>query len=103
MNLKEITKNAHQRHYEALERPGNQYEHFFKKSLRSLELYIIAYKEQYPESNLADDSYSGECWLEMARGIRGLLNCERGRLDGGLLDTAILELAKEAGFTNELD
>ncbi len=60
-----------------------------------------AHARQYG-SPIADDQVMGGAWLDALRGLRQSLTGERGRLDGGTLDHAILELHKAAGFEGEL-
>lgn len=69
--------------------------------IRGLACYAGAHARQY-ESPIADDGVIGEAWLDALKGVRALLNGELGRLDGGALDHAIVELHKAAGFEGEL-
>ncbi len=62
--------------------------------------YAGAHVRQY-DSPIADDGVLGEAWLDALRGVRALLNGELGRLDGGTLDHAIIELYKAAGFEGD--
>tara|TARA_Y100000034_G_C6897567_1_gene414227 strand:- start:458 stop:721 length:264 start_codon:yes stop_codon:yes gene_type:complete len=55
--------------------------------------------ENGSDVKLADDSYTGPVWLDILKAARALLSTELGRLDGGLLDTIILEELEEAGFS----
>ncbi len=68
--------------------------------LSGLAEYAGAHVRQY-DSPIADDGVLGEAWLDALRGLRALLNGELGRLDGGTLDHAILELYKAAGFEGD--
>ncbi len=52
-------------------------------------------------SPIADDGVLGVAWRESLAGLRQLLSGELGRLDGGTLDHAILELYKAAGFEGD--
>lgn len=45
------------------------------------------------ESTIGEDSVLGEEWAQIGSALRGLLNGELGRLDGGTLDGLILEIA----------
>jgi len=64
--------------------------------------FRISHTEQYgSDAQLADDSYSGDPWLEILRATRMLLSTELGRLDGGILDAYILEELRDAGFTED--
>lgn len=80
---------------------GAQFELALLDILSGLTEYAGAHVRQY-DSPIADDGVIGEAWLDALRGLRALLNGELGRLDGGTLDHAILELYKAAGFEGEL-
>ena len=77
------------------------FEQSILRTLASLAMYADAYAERY-ESPIGNDGVLGESWCEMVHGLRGLLNGDIGRLDGGTLDAAILALYKAAGFEGEL-
>jgi hypothetical protein len=62
--------------------------------------YAGAHVRQYG-SPIAEDGVLGVAWRESLAGLRQLLNGELGRLDGGTLDRAILELYKAAGFEGD--
>jgi hypothetical protein len=63
-------------------------------------MYADAHAERFG-SPLAEDYVLGESWREAVRGLRGLLNGELGRLDGGTLDRAILVMYQAAGFEGD--
>ncbi len=50
-------------------------------------------------SKIGEDYFLGPLWLEIGKSLRGLLNGEIGRLDGGTVDGFILSTLKAAGFT----
>jgi hypothetical protein len=62
--------------------------------------YAEAHKARY-ESPIGEDGVLGAEWTRIARGIRGLLNGECGRLDCGTLDGFILRTARENGVEEE--
>jgi hypothetical protein len=68
--------------------------------LSGLAQYAGAHVRQYG-SPVADDAFLGTAWRESLANLRRLLNGELGRLDGGTLDHAILELYKAAGFEGD--
>ncbi len=68
--------------------------------LQGLAQYAGAHVRQYG-SPIAEDGVLGVAWRESLAGLRQLLNGELGRLDGGTLDHAILELYKAAGFEGD--
>lgn len=77
----------------------------FERSLRALidglMSYAVDHEARYG-SKLGEDGVLGEAWADALRGVRGLLNGELGDLDGGLLDGALCNLYREAGFEGEL-
>ena len=60
--------------------------------------YANEHERRY-ESPIGDDGVLGQCWLEMGRAIRGLLNGETGRLDCGTLDAILLDSMIAEGFS----
>jgi hypothetical protein len=68
--------------------------------LQGLALYAEAHAAAY-ESPIGEDGVLGDHWLEIARGLAGLLNGEHGRLDAGAMDAAIRNLALASGATPE--
>ena len=87
-----------ERHFKALANPDAT-----EKPIIDLVQFLRDFRVQHENvsicSKIADDSYTGLIWLEILKGARGLLSTELGRLDGGILDTFILEELKEAGFS----
>lgn len=70
--------------------------------LKGLNLYEQAYRRQYGEG-IATDYVLGPLWETIAHALRGLLNGEIGRLDGGLTDKAICEALESAGFNPDVE
>lgn len=69
--------------------------------LNSWANYANAHKERF-ESLIGDDGVLGPLWQQIGEGIRGLLNGELGRLDGGTCDTFILDTLHENGINIDL-
>jgi hypothetical protein len=63
--------------------------------LLGLAEYADAHERQY-SSKIGADGVLGREWLDALRGVRGLLNGELGRFDGGTLDKAIHAMAEAA-------
>ena len=63
--------------------------------------YAEAHKSAF-DSNIGDDSVLGDEWFKIGEALRGLLNGDLGRLDGGSLDTIIFDNLKEQGFDPDL-
>ena len=78
---------------------------------RDFEREIVALIEawaRYADTHLAryatgigNDGVLGDAWMEIARGIRALLNGETGRLDCGMLDGFICDTLAAEGFPVE--
>ena len=86
-----------ERHFKALANPDAT-----EKPIIDLVQFLRDFRvnhENGSDRQIADDSYTGPIWLEILKGARGLLSTELGRLDGGILDSFILEELKEAGFS----
>ena len=105
-----ITKNwrvnyerssADRAHQQAYHSPRAGFESALVGFVNALGEYAAAHAKAYG-STIADDGVIGEEWQTIARGVLGLLNGERGRLDGGTIDGAIRDLARAAGFEEEL-
>ena len=65
-----------------------------------LKSYALAHQTRFGW-NLERDYVLGPAWLQMVKGLRELLNGDLGRLDGGTVDAAIVDMAHKAGFTDE--
>lgn len=59
--------------------------------LRGWLQYADRHRLQF-ESGIGEDYVLGPHWADIGRGIRGLLNGELGRLDGGTLDGLIFDV-----------
>ena len=73
-----------------------------EKPIVNLVQFLKDFRENHENGSdvkLSDDSYTGPAWLDILKASRTLLSTELGRLDGGILDTIILEELKEAGFS----
>jgi len=64
-------------------------------------LYAEAMKQQL-DWNIGDDQVLGDEWFKIGEALRGLLNGDMGRLDGGTLDTIIADNLNEQGFDPDL-
>jgi len=60
-------------------------------------LYADRHKTRF-ESGIGDDYFLGPEWVKIGLAIRVLLNGELGRLDGGTLDSVILDTLNAEGF-----
>lgn len=88
------------RHATALHTPRLGFESALSGFVVALKDYAVAHEQRY-ESKLADDGVLGDDWQGILRRVRGLLNGELGRLDGGFLDGALCNLYAAAGFDPE--
>lgn len=81
---------------------------------RGIELGLIGlvaalerYADEYHKSvgiKVGDDGYADTLFLDIVRGINGLLSCETGRLDCGKISYYLTDLALRNGITDkELD
>lgn len=87
------------RHNDAMAYPDRM-ERPIVHMLQALESYANWHKDRY-ESKLGADYVLGPAWLDMAKGLRTLLNGDCGRLDCGTLDSMIIDMVKDAGFDTE--
>ena len=95
-----------ERHFKAWTLPNTGSEAMIK----SLIVGWIGYADQYhastgfePSSTLAEDTYAGQYWIEIAHSIINLLSMDLGRLDGGTLDRIVREVAMNEGFTEDVE
>jgi len=61
----------------------------------------LSYADQHKashESSIGEDGFLGDYWASIGASIRGLLNGEIGRLDGGALDSLICNILEAEGF-----
>lgn len=75
-------------------------EHPIAALMRALGLYETRHYETYKEL-LAHDQVLGPCWLTMFFEVRRLLNGELNGMDGGLCDSMLMALARNAGFSDK--
>lgn len=89
------------KHNDALFVAGKGRHHAFEsgivKMLTGWAAYAKVHKFRY-ESNISEDYFIGAEWFAIGLSFRALLNGERGRLDGGTLDSFILDTLAENGF-----
>lgn len=88
------------RHMAALTAPRPGFEAAIVAMFGALDTYACAHSRRY-SSPLGEDYVLGDEWRDMARGLRGLLNGELGRLDAGTVDAAVLNLAAAHGVDME--
>lgn len=66
--------------------------------LRGWQAYADGHRAQHG-SMIGNDHFLGPLWLEMGKSLRGMLNGEIGRMDGGTVDAFILDTLTANGFT----
>ena len=72
----------------------------FDQGMQCLAQMAQLYQERF-DCLIGTDYVLGEYWLDMLRGLRGMLNGETGSLDCGGMDGLLCDLARENGFTDE--
>ena len=86
------------RHHEAVRNPDAA-----EKPIVDLVQFLRGFRVHHDNGSdrkLAEDSYSGNPWLEILKATRTLLSADIGkRLDLGILDAFILVELEEAGFS----
>ena len=65
--------------------------------LNGLEAYIEDYEQRFEGSIFHDSVLGADGIVQIAKGIRVLLNGELGRLDAGTIDTRLCEVLKACG------
>ena len=65
--------------------------------LDSLRSFAECHHAQYG-SPISEDYVLREYWLDILRGLRGMLNSDTGNLDCGQFDSLCCELARNNGF-----
>jgi len=63
-------------------------------------LYADQHKERF-EGGIGEDYVLGPQWVAIGLALRELLNGELGRLDGGTLDSVILDALNAEGFDGD--
>lgn len=86
-----------ERHREAVLSPKAGYERAFVEMLSGWLRYADAVRNRW-ESGIGQDGVLGSEWVAIGSGLRGLLNGELGRLDGGTLDSILAHTLQEEGF-----
>ena len=91
------TAPAGARHLAALSAPRAPFEPAYVHLLTGWLGYADAHNEQY-QSGIGDDGVLGPHWARIGADLRGLLNGELGRFDGGTLDSLICRTLEAEGF-----
>lgn len=94
------TQAGMQHHAVACQNPRD-IEHSLINLVEAMGDYALHYRGEFPDSKVGGDGVLGEYWLQIARGVAGLLNGPIGRLDAGTMDAAIRDMAREEGFSAE--
>lgn len=68
--------------------------------IAALEHYASEYRKETGVL-VGEDGYTDTLFLDILNGIKGLLNCETGRLDCGKIDTYLTNLAGQNGITQK--
>lgn len=53
------------------------------------------------DSLIGTDHVLGVYWLDMLKGLRGMLNGETGKIDCGAFDATLVQLARDNGFSDD--
>ncbi len=86
-----------ERHQEAVLCPRPDYEQALVEMLSSWLRYADAVTNCW-ESGIGQDGVLGTEWAAIGSGLRGLLNGEIGRLDGGTVDSILVNALTDEGF-----
>ncbi len=89
--------DAYYRHVAAYNRPRAGFEAALVGMIDAVEEYARAHAETF-ESDVSDDGVLGASLAGAIFAIRGLLDGELGRLDGGYLWDRLTQVAKAAGW-----
>ena len=84
-------------HVRAFQAPVRKEARALVHLVTGLALYADAHESAY-ESGIGEDGVLGECWEDIAQGIRGLLNGETGGLDAGTLEKLLVRMLNSEGF-----
>lgn len=82
------------RHFGAINAPKSEFEKAFVEMLSGWLRYADSHAQQY-ESRIGEDGVLGMYWAQIGAGLRGLLNGELGRFDGGTLDSVLVGTLQE--------
>lgn len=88
------TKLWLQRHHEAMLAPAIGHEAAIVALWDSLTFFADAHRRQF-EWLIGDDHVLGPAWRDMAKAFLTMLNGTTGRLDAGVLDGALRQLARD--------
>jgi len=87
-----------ERHARAYRTPRQGVERALRSIIDGLEEYARGH-EAANGSKLSEDYILGEYWISAWSDVRGLLNGDIGRFDGGSLDRRLGDIATAGGFT----
>lgn len=90
------------RHTAAFLDPVTSHERALVFILKGWEEYAEGHEDAY-ESPIGEDYVLGDDWAKIGFALRGLLNGDLGRLDGGTLDAFICHRLNEAGFDPDME
>jgi hypothetical protein len=82
------------RHFGAITAPKSEFEKALVEMLSGWLRYAASHAQQY-ESGIGEDGVLGAYWAQIGAGLRGLLNGELGRFDGGTLDSVLAGTLEE--------
>lgn len=85
------------RHFSAITAPKSEFEKAFVEMLSGWLRYADSHAQQY-ESRIGEDGVLGVYWAQIGAGLRGLLNGELDRFDGGTLDSVLVGTLEEQDF-----
>lgn len=86
-----------ERHMGAVSCPRTEYERALVELLCGWLRYADAVQGAW-ESGIGKDYVLGPNWAQIGAGIRGLLNGDLGRMDGGTLDGLLCQTLEAEGF-----
>ena len=85
------------RHLSAINAPKSEFEKAFVELLSGWLRYADSHAQAY-KSRIGDDGVLGAYWAQIGAGLRGLLNGELGRFDGGTLDSVLVSAMEAQDF-----
>jgi hypothetical protein len=88
-------------HVAACQKPKGKYEKALVGTAESIQLYVEAMEENF--GSTTDGVLVPDGVVPLLHGFVGLLNGERGRLDGGACDTWAREVATLVGWDLDTD
>lgn len=84
-------------HLHAVYCPRDGYEKALVQMLAGWLRYADAVQRSW-DAGIGKDSVLGPCWAQIGSGLRGLLNGDLGRMDGGTLDSILCRTLETEGF-----